>query len=98
MTKTSRRLDADSKGINLVGGGSLCKPGRGHKRENSTKGHVPSRAKLVNSKVMTISEAAALGGKNRSPKKVAAAMRNLERAQAAKNAKRSRTKEHSTLA
>jgi hypothetical protein len=48
--------------------------------------------------VMTISEAAALGGKNRSPKKVAAAMRNLERAQAAKNAKRSRTKEHSTLA
>jgi hypothetical protein len=51
----------------------------------------------VNSK-LTIDEVASRGGKSKSPKKVAAAMRNLERAQAAKNAKRSRAKEHSTIA
>jgi hypothetical protein len=47
---------------------------------------------------LTIDEAASRGGKSKNPKKVAAALRNLERAQAAKNAKRSRTKEHSTIA
>jgi hypothetical protein len=50
----------------------------------------------VNSK-LTIIEAAALGGKNRSPKKLAAAAANLKKAQLARREK-SRSKTPSALA
>jgi hypothetical protein len=47
---------------------------------------------------LTIDEVAARGGRSKSPQKLAAARKNLVRAQAVRNEKRARSKERPTIA
>jgi hypothetical protein len=65
--------------------------------ENSTTVASEAKAELVNSKV-TASEIGALGGKNRSEKKLLASRKNLAKAQAVRNEKRVRSKARSAIA